>query len=89
MKIIVTLGRILATSVVNMTISSDSPSLSDRRLVELHLAGDRTAFRQIVERYQAMVCALGLSACGDVGRSEDLAQEVFLAAWKELPGLGS
>lgn len=72
---------------VNMTISLDYLSLSDRRLVELHLAGDRTAFRQIVERYQAMVCALGLSACGDVGRSEDLAQEVFLAAWRELPGL--
>jgi RNA polymerase sigma factor (sigma-70 family) len=70
-----------------MNSSLDYPSLSDRRLVELHLAGDRTAFRQIVERYQAMVCALGLSACGDLGRSEDLAQEVFVAAWKQLPAL--
>lgn len=65
----------------------DYSSLTDRRLVELHLDGDREAFRQIVERYQAMVCALGLSACGDVGRSEDLAQEVFVVAWKQLPGL--
>lgn len=70
-----------------MTPLLNYPSLSDRQLVELHLAGDRSAFRQIVERYQAMVCALGFSACGDVGRSEDLAQEVFLAAWKQLPGL--
>ncbi len=70
-----------------MNISLDYPSLSDRRLVELHLSGDRSAFRQIVERYQAMVCALGLSACGDIGRSEDLAQEVFVAAWKQLPAL--
>ena len=65
----------------------DYPSLSDRRLVELHLDGDRAAFRQIVERYQAMVCALGLSACGDVARSEDIAQEVFIVAWKRLPDL--
>ena len=63
------------------------PSLTDRRLVELHLDGDREAFRQIVERYQAMVCALGLSACGDVARSEDIAQEVFVAAWQQLPEL--
>ena len=34
-----------------------------------------------------MVCALGLSACGDIGRSEDLAQEVFVAAWRQLPQL--
>jgi RNA polymerase sigma factor (sigma-70 family) len=65
----------------------DYPALSDRQLVELHLDGDRDAFRQIVERYQAMVCAFGLSACGDVARSEDIAQEVFLAVWKQLPEL--
>jgi RNA polymerase sigma factor (sigma-70 family) len=65
----------------------DHPFLSDRRLIELHLDGDRDAFRQIVERHQGMVCALGLSACGNVARSEDLAQEVFIAAWKQLPGL--
>jgi len=62
-------------------------ALTNRQLVERHLDGDREAFRQIVERHQAMVCALGLSACGDIGRSEDLAQEVFVAAWKQLPAL--
>ncbi len=65
----------------------DYPALTDRRLVELHLDGDRSAFRQIVERYQGMICALGLSACGDVARSEDIAQEVFVVAWKQLPDL--
>ena len=65
----------------------DYSSLTDGRLVALHLDGDRNAFRQIVERHQAMVCALGVSAFGDVGRSEDLAQEVFIAAWKQLPDL--
>jgi len=65
----------------------DFTSLPDRRLVELHLAGEPGAFRQIVERHQSMVCALAVSACGDVARSEDVAQEVFLAAWKQLPQL--
>jgi RNA polymerase sigma factor (sigma-70 family) len=72
---------------VNMNTLLDYTALTNRQLVELHLDGDREAFRQIVERHQAMVCALGLSACGDVSRSEDIAQEVFVTAWKQLPGL--
>jgi len=70
-----------------MNTTLEYPSLDDRRLVELHLAGDWSAFRQIVERYQALVCALAVSACGDVARSEDIAQEVFVAAWRQLPEL--
>ena len=65
----------------------DYTTLTNRQLVDLHLDGDREAFRQIVERHQSMVCALGLSACGDIARSEDIAQEVFVTAWKQLPGL--
>jgi RNA polymerase sigma factor (sigma-70 family) len=83
----VTDGGVSTTYEMNMNALLDYPALSDRQLVELHLDGDRDAFRQIVERYQAMVCALGLSACGDVGRSEDIAQEVFIAVWKQLPEL--
>src|SRR4051812_668930 len=68
---------------MNTTIF-DHSTLDDSQLVARHLAGDRGAFAEIVARYQAMVCALTLSASGDVGRSEDLAQEVFVAAWKNL-----
>ena len=35
-------------------------------------------------RYQSVVCAIAYSACGDVGRSEDLAQDTFVAAWRNL-----
>ncbi|MBC7368152.1 MAG: sigma-70 family RNA polymerase sigma factor [Undibacterium sp.] len=70
-----------------MTPTLDYPALTDRRLVELHLAGDRGAFRQIVERHQAMVCALAMSACGNIERSEDVAQEVFIVAWQQLAEL--
>lgn len=70
-----------------MTIVPPSALPEDRELVARHLAGDPQAFRQIVERYQGMVCALAYSACGDVARSEDIAQDVFVAAWKQLPQL--
>jgi len=60
---------------------------SDTQLVDRCLGGDRDAFGRIVERYQGLLCALAYSACGDIGRSEDLAQETFLAAWRSLKNL--
>ena len=65
----------------------ESETLDDARLVQLCLAGQRDAFSQVVTRYQSLICSLAYSACGDVGRSEDLAQETFIAAWKGLGGL--
>jgi len=46
--------------------------------------GDREAFGRIVERYQSLICSLAYSATGSLSRSEDLAQETFLIAWKKL-----
>lgn len=56
----------------------------DAALVAQTLAGDRSAFTTIVARYQTLVCALAYSATGSRSRSEDLAQETFVAAWKHL-----
>lgn len=63
---------------------TESELCSDTQLVERCLGGDREAFGRIVERYQGLVCALAYNACGDIGKSEDLAQETFLAAWRNL-----
>ena len=60
---------------------------NDAELVSASRSGDREAFGRIVRRYQAMVSGLIYAACGDVQRSEDLAQETFLSAWKSLSGL--
>lgn len=65
----------------------ESELLSDVSLVELSLDGDREAFGLIVSRYQAPICALAYCACGDVARSEDIAQEVFFTAWRKLSTL--
>jgi RNA polymerase sigma factor (sigma-70 family) len=59
----------------------------DAELVADSLDGSRDAFRHIVERYQTLICSLAYSATGSVSRSEDMAQETFLAAWKQLRGL--
>jgi RNA polymerase sigma factor (sigma-70 family) len=59
----------------------------DAELVAESLEGSRDAFRRIVERYQNLICSLAYSATGSVSRSEDMAQETFLAAWKQLRAL--
>jgi RNA polymerase sigma factor (sigma-70 family) len=68
-------------------IALEPEMLSDASLVEHSLAGDHDAFGQIVARYQSPICALAYSACGNVGRSEDIAQEIFITAWRKLGSL--
>src|SRR5215471_2461817 len=60
---------------------------SDAELVALSLAGDRDAFGRIVTRYQTLLCSLSYSATGCLSQSEDLAQETFVTAWKQLADL--
>jgi RNA polymerase sigma factor (sigma-70 family) len=62
-------------------------SLTDEQLVEWSLTGDRDAFGRIVERYQALVCSITYGATGSLSVSEDLAQETFITAWRNLTGL--
>lgn len=57
---------------------------SETELLQASLAGSREAFGAVVQRYQALVCAVTYSATGDVGKSEELAQETFIRAWKNL-----
>ena len=69
------------------TIASANVQHSDADLVLASRAGDRGAFGQIVRRYQAMISGLVYAACGDLHRSEDIAQDTFISAWKSLSGL--
>lgn len=62
-------------------------AMSDEQLWQQSRAGDREAFRGIVERYQSLVCSLAYSASGSLSRSEDLAQETFVTAWQRLDDL--
>src|SRR5690349_14659817 len=57
---------------------------SDAELVLRSRAGDRDAFSRIVSRYQILICSLAYSRIGNLGLSEDVAQETFIVAWKHL-----
>ena len=58
--------------------------VSEAELLQASLAGSKEAFGTIVEQYQSLICAITYSGTGDFAKSEELAQETFLRAWKEL-----
>lgn len=58
--------------------------VTDAELVAACLAGDREAFGWIVERYQRLLCSPAYSATGSLSESEDVAQEAFVDAWRQL-----
>ena len=60
-----------------------SPS-DDQTDVERVLAGDISAFEGIVRRWQAPLVNLAYRFCHDRGRSEEMAQEVFLRVFRNL-----
>lgn len=56
-------------------------------LVGLAGKGDRNAFTELVERRQIWIRNLMRRCCSDVALADDLAQQVFLQAWRKLPQL--
>lgn len=60
------------------------PDPSDREIVAKAIAGDRQAFRQLVERHQQFVYALAYRFTGRAMDAEDITQEVFIRLWKNL-----
>ena len=69
------------------TEAMQTAEFNDAELVAESLDGNREAFRQIVERYQTLISSLAYCATGNVSQSEDLAQETFVSAWKQLADL--
>ncbi|MCH7920024.1 MAG: sigma-70 family RNA polymerase sigma factor [Planctomycetes bacterium] len=61
-----------------------SDAINEIKLLKNCLKGHTEGFDLLVGRYQSLVCAITYSATGDVEKSEELAQETFLLAWKNL-----
>ncbi len=70
-----------------ITKTSHPNETDDAALVGSALQGDVTAYGQLVERHQSLACSLALGICGDLHRSEEIAQDAFVAAWKQLRDL--
>ena len=56
----------------------------DRQLVSSILGGDTDAFAEIVRRWQGPLVNLAWRFCRDRGRAEEMAQEAFLRAYRNL-----
>src|SRR6476661_793565 len=56
----------------------------DRAIVEAVLAGDRDAFRRLVERESVGVVRACHRVLGDLHAAEDAAQEAFVTAYRSL-----
>lgn len=57
---------------------------ADRLDVEHVMAGDINAFAGIVDRWQGPIVNLAWRYCRDRGRAEEIAQDVFLRAYRGL-----
>ena len=53
-------------------------------VVSLASKGDRDAFAELVRRRQSWIRNLLRRCCGDPGLADDLAQQVFLQAWRKI-----
>jgi RNA polymerase sigma factor (sigma-70 family) len=60
---------------------------SEIELLQASLNGSSDAFEAIVRKYQSLICAITYSATGDLDKSEELAQQAFINAWKNLAQL--
>lgn len=58
----------------------------DEAAIEKVLAGDTSAFAKIVDRWQGPLVNLAYRFCRDHSRAEEMAQEVFLRAYRSLDG---
>lgn len=58
----------------------------DRQLVEALRRGDEDAFSEMVDRYQDQVFHIIYRVIGDEAEAEEVAQEVFIAVFKNIDG---
>ena len=56
-------------------------------LLKSSMQGDTVAFEAIVNKYQSFICAITFSGTADLETSEELAQETFISAWRDLSQL--
>lgn len=63
---------------------AQTATLTDEAAIARVLAGDPSAFESIVRRWQTPLVNLAWRFCRDRTRAEEMAQEAFLRAWRNL-----
>lgn len=59
--------------------------LEDEELIVLSQKGDKQAFGELIQRYKGMVFTIVYRILGNPSEAEDVAQDVFIRAYKALP----
>jgi RNA polymerase sigma-70 factor (ECF subfamily) len=67
-----------------VTTKEPGGTTDDRRIVDAVLAGDRNAYRALVDREGPAVVAACARILGDRSEAEDVAQEAFVIAYRSL-----
>jgi RNA polymerase sigma-70 factor (ECF subfamily) len=69
---------------MTVAIAAMFPGIADEELVARCKRGDRLAFGELVERHQDRVYSICVRFLGDRSVAEELAQDVFLSAWRSV-----
>jgi len=82
-------GTLLVQTALSLSSRLSAEGLSSNgaeveRLVRLTLGGDTAAFERIIQRYEIRVMTLAARLLGARDEAQDVAQEVFLRAFKYL-----
>jgi RNA polymerase sigma factor (sigma-70 family) len=75
--------------VVSRLAAADLQKAADTLVIALACAGDDSAFSELLRRRQARVRKFMYHLCRHASQGDDLAQQVFLTAWRSLGRLRS
>jgi len=67
-------------------VTNKTDTLTDRQLVEKVLTGDTSAFATIIKNTEALVAQIVFKMVDNIEDRKDLAQDIYLKAYKNLPG---
>jgi RNA polymerase sigma-70 factor (ECF subfamily) len=65
---------------------AEHPDALDRALLERHVAGDATAFSELVRRHQDRLWAVAIRTLGDREEAADAVQDALLSAYRAAGG---
>jgi len=66
-------------------MTSETEPLDEAELIARCRRNDQQAFELLVERYAVRILNLAHRMVGDAMQAEDLMQDTFLSAWRNLP----
>ena len=66
---------------------ADLSGLADRILVERAVDNDAAAFSELIRRHSSLMRAYVYRIVGSMSDTDDVVQEAFVIAWRQLPTL--